>query len=54
MAQGALAWIWAKSPWTIAIPGVRTVLQAEENCSAADFGPLTLEQLADIDRLLGR
>ena len=41
LAQGALAWIWARSPKTIPIPGFKTVAQVEENCGALDKGPLT-------------
>ncbi|TDC13043.1 aldo/keto reductase [Streptomyces sp. 8K308] len=54
LAQGALAWIWARSPRTIPIPGFRTVAQAEENAGAIAKGPLTAAQLADVDRVLGR
>jgi aryl-alcohol dehydrogenase-like predicted oxidoreductase len=54
LAQGALAWVWACSARTIPIPGIRTVAQAEENAKAMAFGPLTAEQMEEIDRLLGR
>lgn len=54
LAQGALAWIWARSPNTVPIPGFRTVAQVEENCRALAFGPLTPAQMAEIDHLLGR
>ncbi|MER7841244.1 aldo/keto reductase [Streptomyces sp. NPDC096040] len=54
LAQGALAWIWARSPRTVPIPGFRSVAQAEENAGAMAKGPLTAGQLAEIDRLLGR
>ena len=40
LAQGALGWIWARSPVAIPIPGFRTVAQVEENVAAADYGPL--------------
>lgn len=50
--QGALAWIWGKSNVTIPIPGFKTVKQIEENIKAMDFGPLTSEQMKEIDRLL--
>lgn len=53
-AQGALAWLWARSPRTVPIPGFRTVAQAEENAGAITQGPLTAEQLAEIELLLGR
>jgi aryl-alcohol dehydrogenase-like predicted oxidoreductase len=52
LAQGALACLWARSPQTIPIPGFRTVPQVEENCAAMQFGPLTAEQMAAIDRVL--
>lgn len=54
LAQGALAWIWARSPVTVPIPGIRTVGQLEENAAALQFGPLTPAQMAEIDHVLGR
>ncbi len=54
LAQGALAWIWARSGQTVPIPGFKTVAQVEENCKAMEFGPLTAEQMAEIDEILGR
>ncbi len=54
LAQGALAWLWARSPRTIPIPGFRSVAQVDENCRALEFGPLTAAQLREIDQLLGR
>lgn len=54
LSQGALAWIWARSPRTVPIPGFKTVAQVEENCKAIEFGPLTQAQMQEIDRLLGR
>lgn len=53
-AQGALAWLWARSPRTVPIPGFRSVAQAEENAGAIAKGPLTAEQVAEVDRILGR
>ncbi|MFJ9818057.1 aldo/keto reductase [Streptomyces sp. NPDC101151] len=53
-AQGALAWLWARSPRTVPIPGFRSVAQAEENAGAIAKGPLSAGQSAEIDRLLGR
>ena len=52
-AQGALAWIWARSERTIPIPGFRTVAQVEENAAALQHGPLTPAQMAEITALLG-
>jgi aryl-alcohol dehydrogenase-like predicted oxidoreductase len=54
LAQGALAWLWARSEKTLPIPGFRTVAQAEENCGALAFGPLTAEQMRQIDTILQR
>jgi aryl-alcohol dehydrogenase-like predicted oxidoreductase len=54
LGQGALAWIWARSGKAVPIPGFKTVKQVEENCAAMDFGPLTPEQMAEVDGILGR
>jgi aryl-alcohol dehydrogenase-like predicted oxidoreductase len=54
LAQGALAWIWARSDVTIPIPGFKTVAQVEQNAGAMDRGPLTLGQMHEIETLLGR
>ena len=54
LVQGALAWIWARSEKTIPIPGFKTVAQVEENARAMEFGPLTNEQMKEIDALLER
>ena len=52
LAQGALGWIWARSPVTIPIPGFRTVAQVEENIAALTFGPLPADAVAAIDAAL--
>lgn len=54
LTQGALAWIWGRSEKTIPIPGFKTVEQVTENCKAMEFGPLTPEQLVEIDQILNR
>jgi aryl-alcohol dehydrogenase-like predicted oxidoreductase len=54
LVQGALAWIWARSPRTVPIPGFRTVAQVEENAGALANGPLTPAQFAEVERLLDR
>jgi aryl-alcohol dehydrogenase-like predicted oxidoreductase len=54
LAQGALAWLWARSPQNIPIPGFRTVAQVQENAAAMPFGPLTPEQMGEIEAILGR
>jgi aryl-alcohol dehydrogenase-like predicted oxidoreductase len=52
LAQGAIGWIWASSPVTVPIPGMRTVTQSESNAAALQHGPLTAAQLAEVNRLL--
>ena len=52
LAQAALAWLLARSPVTIPIPGFKTVAQVEENCGVLDKGPLTDAQMSEIDALL--
>lgn len=54
LAQGALAWFWARSPQTIPIPGFKTVTQVEENSKALALGPLTADQVRVIDTILER
>lgn len=52
LVQGALAWLWARSQQAIPIPGFKSVQQAEENARAMQFGPLTTEQVQEIEALL--
>ncbi|GAP21444.1 aldo/keto reductase [Leptolinea tardivitalis] len=54
LSQGALAWIWAKSEKTVPIPGFKNTAQVEENCKAMQFGPLSSDQMKEIDQILGR
>jgi aryl-alcohol dehydrogenase-like predicted oxidoreductase len=54
LAQGALAWLWARSRLMVPIPGIRTVKQVEENAGAMRYGPITQEQMEEIERVLGR
>jgi aryl-alcohol dehydrogenase-like predicted oxidoreductase len=54
LAQGALAWLWARSPQAIPIPGFKTLQQAEENAGAMRFGPLTADQMRQIAALLAQ
>ncbi len=54
VAQGALGWLWARSPKTIPIPGFRTAKQVEENARAMEFGPLSAAQFQEIETILGR
>ena len=52
LSQGALAWIWAKSPKNIVIPGFRSVEQVESNVDALRLGPLSFRQMKEIDQIL--
>ena len=54
LAQGALAWLWGVSSRTIPIPGFKTVAQVSENAGALAYGPLTPEQMVEIDVILDR
>ncbi len=54
LAQGALAYLWARSGRTVPIPGCRTVAQVSENAGALEYGPLTPDQLAEVEKILGR
>lgn len=54
LAQGALAWLWARSPNTLPIPGFRTVAQVKDNCGALTLGPLSPAQYAEIEHIMGR
>lgn len=53
LTQGAIGWIWAKSPMTLPIPGFKTVKQVEENAKALEYGPLKPSQMKAIDEILG-
>jgi aryl-alcohol dehydrogenase-like predicted oxidoreductase len=52
LVQGAIAYVWGRSNRAVALPGVRTVAQAEEQAGALTRGPLTAAQVAEIDALL--
>jgi aryl-alcohol dehydrogenase-like predicted oxidoreductase len=49
LVQGALAWLWARSPVPVPIPGFRTATQAKELAEAWTLGPAEME---NIDALL--
>ena len=53
LVQGALGWIWARSPATLPLPGFRTVDQVRENAGAAGYGPLPVERMDRIRTTLG-
>jgi aryl-alcohol dehydrogenase-like predicted oxidoreductase len=54
LAQGALGYLWGRSSRTVPIPGCRTPAQVEENAGALEFGPLTADQVAEVDSIIGR
>lgn len=54
LAQGALGWLWAKSPSTVPIPGARTPEQATHNAQALSFGPLSEDVMAQIETVIDR
>jgi aryl-alcohol dehydrogenase-like predicted oxidoreductase len=49
-AQLALAWLLARAPWIVPIPGTTKVRRLEENLGAAGV-ELTSDDLAEIDRV---
>jgi aryl-alcohol dehydrogenase-like predicted oxidoreductase len=46
--QGALGWIWARSPLTIPLPGFRNIEQIQALVQARQFGPLPLDVMQAI------
>jgi len=50
LAQIALAWLLAQTPWIVPIPGTTKVHRLEENIRAASV-PLTGSDLAEIERI---
>ncbi len=46
--QGALGWIWARSPLTIPLPGFRNMEQMRVLVQALQFGPLPLDVMQAI------
>lgn len=54
LAQGAIGWLWARTPNAMPIPGFRTPEQVADLCGALDHGPLTPAQMAEIETVLDR
>jgi aryl-alcohol dehydrogenase-like predicted oxidoreductase len=46
--QGALGWIWARSPLTIPLPGFRNMEQIQELVQARKLGPLPMDVMQSI------
>jgi aryl-alcohol dehydrogenase-like predicted oxidoreductase len=47
--QGALGWIWARSPLTIPLPGFRNLEQIQDLVQAQKYGPLSSQVMQAID-----
>ena len=54
LAQGALAWIWARSDRAVPLPGFRTVAHVRDSAGAQQYGPLMPEEFDAVERALGR
>lgn len=52
LAQGAVGWLWARSDVTVPIPGFKTAAQVEENAGALEIGPLSQEQMEELQELM--
>jgi aryl-alcohol dehydrogenase-like predicted oxidoreductase len=52
LAQAALGWLWARGAQVIPIPGFKNLKQVQENIGALQFGPLSGEQVREIDEIL--
>lgn len=50
-AQISLAWMLAKKPWIVPIPGTRKYSRLMENAQAADL-ELTEAEIKELDRML--
>jgi aryl-alcohol dehydrogenase-like predicted oxidoreductase len=54
LAQGALAWIWARSDRAVPLPGFRTVAQVTDTRTALRHGALSPDEFATVEQALGR
>ena len=52
LPQAALGWLWALDLKIVPIPGFKTVKQVEENFEALEFGPLSRNQMREIECVL--
>jgi aryl-alcohol dehydrogenase-like predicted oxidoreductase len=52
LAQGALAYLLRRSPRAIPIPGFKNATQVEENAGVLQLGPLSIEQVERITKIL--
>ncbi|MGC9544404.1 aldo/keto reductase [Streptomyces sp. UG1] len=51
--QVALAWLLARRPWIVPIPGTRRIERVEEN-AAATLAALSVDEQADLDAAASR
>jgi len=51
VVQGAIGWLWSRSEVNIPIAGFRTKEQALDCIGALEYGPLTLEQMEEIEKI---
>jgi aryl-alcohol dehydrogenase-like predicted oxidoreductase len=52
--QGAIGWLWARSPRSLPIPGFRTEAQVDDLAGALDKGPLSEGIMDEIERVIIR
>ncbi len=52
MAQGAIGYIWALDDRMVPIPGFKSVEQVEDNAGAMDFGPLSSDQVRQVQAIV--
>ena len=54
LVQGALAWLWARTPNSLPIPGFRTESQVRELAGALEKGPLSAFVMNEIEHAIKR
>ncbi|MDP5218100.1 aldo/keto reductase [Ruegeria sp. 2205SS24-7] len=54
LAQGALCWLWGRSPACIPLPGARNAAQITDSAGALRHGPLPPAVMDEIDALMPR
>lgn len=54
LAQGAIGWLWARSPAALPIPGFRTEAQVTDLAGALQKGPLPATVMAKIEAVIAR
>lgn len=54
LVQGALGWLWARTPNSLPIPGFRNETQVRELAGALEKGPLSPDVMAEIERVIVR